>query len=1460
MRKRYLRLLTMFLTTCTVLFSVPIAASAQDASGATPPASGSDSTTGGTTNPDQSGTTNPDQGGTTPPSTTPDTSAQPEEITLSSSMSLPKEIGICTGGCNGHIIRGNLGTPQYASVNSIIKVTGGTHNITLDGATIVIPDDKSIHAFELGDNNVVVNLTLNAGTTNTFTSGGSRAGMFVPPGSTLNINGSGTLNATGSFGAAGIGGEGYYGSSGTININCPNGKIVARGGNAGAGIGGGIYGSSGNISIKAGNIEAYGGNGITTDDGNGTEINLNGGSGIGCGGSFPREGDGGEIVLSGGTIKAIGGSNPNNSLTPESYGISGKSISSDGGSVVLTTNNSTGSISGNMAAFNGIIWDRNQKKAQVYGDAILSHGVSSGQSVFIPSGCTLSIPDNVGTLQNEGTVSGGGTLINAPQLLPGNGGTLLIDSSNLKVALSAVDITLTTPLTYDGTDLLKTKSPIKINKTRTEKNNVTYPVDTTGWELKIQKNQDQGYKSEIIDRGTYSILYTRQYFSNVIPKQKSIEVKPKEITSKMVTIEDQIYTGEPIEPEVVVKFNNVTLEEGKHYDIMGYKANTEVGEASVSLKAVSSSNFTGELDVPFKIAAATLANATATLELPKGSKPGSTPNSVIYNGSEQKPALTVTSTESSGEDEDADAPSEKVLTEGTDYEVSYSSTDFTNANEIEITITGLGNYAKEPAIKLTYTIEKQPLNITKITAKDRKFDGTPNVDISEVEYSGLVGSDKADDIILTSQGIIESPNVNDGEGGGYKTVQFKEFILDKENGKGRNYYIASPLPDTDISLAVPVKISQADAPDKPALGETHTVSETSPDKFTCTLEVKNPKEGAVYEYRMDSKDLPETEGWQDSPVFDNIEPESVHLFEARSKLDPNVKQSEIGEEEFTFDLLEETNKPADIKLTFSPNTDEQTFTGTISSDSKLDNVEYFIGKTGVEPKDEDYQSGDGAQLKTDCESNTEYTAYVRFKKTKTHKPSEPTTTTNSTNRLVAKPPIITPEDGTEFYESQEVTITHKLDGMTIYYTTDGTEPTLESPIYTEPFEITDTTTIKAFAVKNNMDDSEVATATLTLKLRDVEKPVIDPEGESEFTGSRLVEITCETEDATIYYTVDGSDPTTESKKYTEPFRVSTTTVVKAIGVKEGLNNSEIATATLNKSESAINVHAFLNPFITSGDGIENNIISDELMSKLDTTDKAAATESIYQSMTQELSVIGNHGDFTYLKMNFYDLVVKVKIDSDPLRDATLDDFAEGGYTITIPYPDGTSLEANDFAIAHMVASGEKTGNVETWYADKVTKTPYGLQFNITSASPLAIAWTAAVPGGPNSNNVSDGSNVVDPDGENPGGDDPNGDNPDGENPDGENPDGENPAGDDQNNGIVTSNPKTDADGAAAAGNGAGTSSVTDAVKSALSSLLPKTGDTNKIIAWVVVLAASIAVIVGLRIKSKKASGKPKKKH
>lgn len=1389
MRKRYLRLLTMFLTTCTVLFSVPIATSAQDASGATPPASGSDSTTGGT-NPDQSE-------GTGDSLSNPDISAGLITITDA----------VCGQNCQGHTITGTTTT------NSI-SIRSGEHKITLKNVNIDLSSqlpDTSAPAFDIRPG-ATVHLFLEG--QNILKSPSTFAGLCVPEGAAIDINDStnGKLDVTGGGGGAGIGAQ-AVGPAGTITIN--SGQITAVGGMRCAGIGGAVGGGAGTININGGTVTATGGEGYDI---------AQGGSGIGCGSG----GKGGDVIVSGGKVTAIGGKNTDSTLAD---GINCKNLSSGDGnsSSIIASKINSNTITSD---FNGIIWDKDKKNGTVYGNALLDESLN-GQTLNIDKNRTLTIsPKGIWALKGC-SIKGSGSIVNYDKL--NHDGSLLLSQLLERIVSLTEDDIHTKTQVYTGKDL--TNEVLTIDEERYYPPEDTYYKidDPSSWKRKIVYD-DLIDVTEIKNAGSYKITFTKDGYDPIVlddRNNKTVKVEPKPLTDDMVSsIPNKSYTGNAITPKINITYNGDELDNNDYTAV--FSKNTDVGTATVTITAKSNGNYSGKVEKTFTINPASLEKASVTIN----------PVSAPYDGSEKDPKITVTI----GSSEDGTL---KTLVKGTEYTITPSTNDFISAGTIEYTIEGTGNYT-DTAPLTTFTIEALPVTInTNLppTAKDRDYDGTNEVELTDLQLIGVLPSDKAD-VKLETKALISGRDV-----GTYPTVD----LIDPKLGgnKGPNYILSSV---NGLLLKQPVTISQKPAPDTPIIGGKYVVS-SIPERYIFTLEVTNdPKDGTMYEYRMDSKDLPETEGWQDSPVFDNIEPESVHLFEARSKLDPNVKQSEIGEEEFTFDLLEETNKPADIKLTFSPNTDEQTFTGTISSDSKLDNVEYFIGKTGVEPKDEDYQSGDGAQLKTDCESNTEYTAYVRFKKTKTHKPSEPTTTTNSTNRLVAKPPIITPEDGTEFFESQEVTITHKLDGMTIYYTTDGTEPTLESPIYTEPFEITDTTTIKAFAVKNNMDDSEVATATLTLKLRDVKKPVIDPEGESEFTGSRLVEITCETEDATIYYTVDGSDPTTESKKYTEPFRVSTTTVVKAIGVKEGLNNSEIATATLNKSESAINVHAFLNPFITSGDGIENNIISDELMSKLDTTDKAAATESIYQTMTQELSVIGNHGDFTYLKMNFYDLVVKVKIDSDPLRDATLDDFAEGGYTITIPYPDGTSLEANDFAIAHMVASGEKTGNVETWYADKVTKTPYGLQFNITSASPLAIAWTAAVPGGPNSNNVSDGDNVVNPDGENPGGDDPNGDNPDGENPDGENPDGENPAGDDQNNGIVTSNPKTDADGAAAAGNGAGTGSVTDAVKSALSSLLPKTGDTNKIIAWVVVLAASIAVIVGLRIKSKKASGKPKKKH
>ena len=87
-------------------------------------------------------------------------------------------------------------------------------------------------------------------------------------------------------------------------------------------------------------------------------------------------------------------------------------------------------------------------------------------------------------------------------------------------------------------------------------------------------------------------------------------------------------------------------------------------------------------------------------------------------------------------------------------------------------------------------------------------------------------------------------------------------------------------------------------------------------------------------------------------------------------------------------------------------------------------------------------------------------------------------TGGSTVETVATP-TFSPAEGT-FIEAQNVTISCATSGATIHYTTDGTNPTTSSATFSSAIAVSETTTIKAIAVKSGMNNSSVATATYTI--------------------------------------------------------------------------------------------------------------------------------------------------------------------------------------------------------------------------------------------------------------------------------------------------------------------------------------------------------------------------------------------
>ena len=101
-----------------------------------------------------------------------------------------------------------------------------------------------------------------------------------------------------------------------------------------------------------------------------------------------------------------------------------------------------------------------------------------------------------------------------------------------------------------------------------------------------------------------------------------------------------------------------------------------------------------------------------------------------------------------------------------------------------------------------------------------------------------------------------------------------------------------------------------------------------------------------------------------------------------------------------------------------------------------------------------------------------------------------------------------------------------------------------------------TIVFEATSTSNVRLDDIVLTGT---KASSVATPTFDPAGGA-YTSTQSVTITCATDGSTIYYTTDGSTPTSSSTQYTSAISVSSTTTIKAIA-KNGDDYSSVASAT-----------------------------------------------------------------------------------------------------------------------------------------------------------------------------------------------------------------------------------------------------------------------------------------------------------
>lgn len=140
-----------------------------------------------------------------------------------------------------------------------------------------------------------------------------------------------------------------------------------------------------------------------------------------------------------------------------------------------------------------------------------------------------------------------------------------------------------------------------------------------------------------------------------------------------------------------------------------------------------------------------------------------------------------------------------------------------------------------------------------------------------------------------------------------------------------------------------------------------------------------------------------------------------------------------------------------------------------------------------------------------------------------------------------------------------VTLTPTSEKNSIRFTTDGSKPDVDSELYEDGVKLYSAATLRA--AEFNSSGKKVSTLKVSVKRKCAKVTLAAEKTKSGFD----VALDCSTDDCTIYYTTDGSKPTTDSLRYDGVFSVKKGAKVRALAVKKNWKNSPIASFTVKKA-------------------------------------------------------------------------------------------------------------------------------------------------------------------------------------------------------------------------------------------------------------------------------------------------------